>query len=267
MRAYFATIVRTFASGFAAIVCLLLGTALILSLGGSAMVVVGAVVAGFFLGVGLGLWAVRRMPGLQFPAMGVLALTGAAAAFVVDVPFFGEVRELRASEPAVTGMTVAGYTAPGWSIDRTRARDERLSGGRGNERYGTRRIAPLVPQGWTPTQPVDVWVKGEIRDSGRVLPSHPKFWGEPGGEFVRLVGNDLSGAQLQAGRTAAEHGLSTADEPVIVMRVESVETAIGQQMRALLGAARFPLLAWTLMLGLAAAVAAWRNRSRIGAVR
>ena len=267
MRASFSIILRTFVAGCLAIVSMLLSTALILSLDTSDVVVVGAVAGSFLLGAGLGLWVTRRMPGLQFPAMGLLALTGAAAAFVVDVPFFGGVRELRAGEPVVANLSVAGYAAPTWHIDTTRSRDERLSGGRGNKSYGTRRIAPLVPQGWTPAQPVEVWIAGEMRDSGRLLPSHPKFWDEAGGEYVRLIGKDLSGATLQAGRTAEAHGLRTAEDPVVVMRVPSVNSAIARQIRTLIGAACYPLGAWALMLGLAAALVVWRNRRTIRTLR
>jgi hypothetical protein len=249
MRASFLIILRTFAAGCVAILALMLSTD---------VVVVGAVAGGFLLGVGLGLWVTRRMPGLAFPAMGLMALTGAAAAFVVDVPFFGAVRDLRAGEPVVANLTVAGYVAPTWHIDKTRAHDERLYGGRGNKSYGTRRIAPLVPQ---------VWVAGEIRDSGRVLPSHPKFWDETGGEYVRLVGKDSSGAKLQAGRTAEANGLRAAEEPVVVMRVASVNSAIARQIRTLIGAVCYPLGAWALMLGIAAALVVWRNRRSIIAPR
>jgi hypothetical protein len=259
MRASFSIILRTFASGCVAILSLLLSAALILSLDTSDVVVVGAVAGSFLLGVGLGLWVTRQMPGLAFPAMGLLALTGAAAAFVVDVPFFGAVRDLRAGEPVVANLTVAGYAAPAWHVDQTRSRDERLSGGRGNQSYGTRRTAPLVPDGWTPAQPVDIWIAGETRDSGRVLPSHPKFWDETGGEYVRLVGKDLSGAKLQVGRTAEANGLRTAEDPVVVMRFPSVNSAIARQIRSLIGAACYPLSAWALMLGIAAALVVWRN--------
>jgi hypothetical protein len=267
MRASFSIILRTFASGCVAILALMLSAALILSLDTSDVVVVGAVAGGFLLGVSLGLWVTRRMLGLAFPAMGLMALTGAAAAFVVDVPFFGAVRDLRAGEPVVANLTVAGYAAPTWYIDKTRSRDERLSGGRGNKSYGTRRIAPLVPQGWTPAQPVEIWVAGEMRDSGRVLPTHPKFWDEAGGEYVRLVGKDSSGAKLQAGRTAEANGLRAAEEPVVVMRVASVNSAIARQIRTLIGAVCYPLGAWALMLGIAAALVVWRNRRSIIAPR
>jgi hypothetical protein len=80
---------------------------------------------------------------------------------------------------------------------------------------------------------VEVWVSGEIRDSGRIRPSHPQFWKEAGGEFIRLAGNDVSEAQLAAGRAAQKFGLHTALEPLIVMRVPSVEQALVNQYWAL----------------------------------
>ena len=62
----------------------------------------------------------------------------------------------------------------------------------------------------------------------------PKFWTEPGGEFVRLVGKDVSGAQLQANRAAKKLGLLTAEEPLIVMRVDLVAEAVTNQYWALI---------------------------------
>jgi hypothetical protein len=93
-----------------------------------------------------------------------------------------------------------------------------------------------------------------------VTPSHPKFWTEPEGEFVRLVGKDLSGAQLQANRAAKKFGLLTAEEPLIVMRVDSVAGAVTNQYWALIRAARFPLIGWAILIGLAAAIIKWRER-------
>jgi hypothetical protein len=253
-------LLRVFAAGTIAIALqMMLGTVL-LALAPEATWIVFGIAALFLFGVPLGIAVARPMPALTFPAMGLLALTGVGPAFVVDVPLFGRVVNLRLVDSIPAGASVAGYTAPGWRIDDGRALQERLSAGRGNKSYGDRRLAPLVGDGWTPVHPVEVWVAGEIRDSGRVLPSHPKFWAEPGGEFARLVGKDVSGAQLQANRAAKKLGLLTAEEPLIVMRVPSVMDAIADQYWALLKAARFPLVAWTLLIALAAAFLAWRAR-------
>ena len=251
---------RIFAAGCVAIAVQMTLCTLLLALAPSAEWVVFGIAGLFLFGVVMGIAVTRAMPGLTFPAMGLLALTGAGPAFVVDVPLAGRVVNLRLTDNIPAGATVAGYTAPGWRIDQSRSLQERLSAGRGNKSYGDRRLAPLVGDGWTPAHPVEVWVAGEMRDSGRVLPSHPKFWEEPDGEFVRLVGKDLSGAQLQANRAAKKFGLLTAEEPLIVMRVDSVSEAVTNQYWALLRAAKFPLTAWMLLIALAAAVLWWRER-------
>jgi hypothetical protein len=254
------TLARIFAAGCVAIAVQMTLGALLLALAPSAEVQVFGIAGLFLFGVVLGIVVSRAMPVLTFPAMGLLALTGVGPSFVVDVPVAGRVVNLRLVDNIPVGSSVAGYTAPGWRIDQSRTLQERLSAGRGNKSYGDRKIAPLVGDGWTPAHPVEVWVAGETRDSGRVLPSHPKFWNEAGGEFVRLVGKDVSSAQLQANRAAKKFGLLTAEAPLIVMRVDSVSEAVTNQYRALLRAAKFPLTAWTLLIALAAAVLWWRER-------
>ena len=212
----------------------------------------------FLMGVPLGKWITRLLPGLTIPAIGLLALTGIAPAFVIDVPLWGRVVNLQDVHDVPTAVGISGYVAPGWRIDVERASDERLTSGRGKA-YGYRRLAPLVSHDWTPNHPVEVWVSGEIRDSGRILPSHPQFWKEAGGEFIRLVGNDVSVAQLAAGRAAQKFGLHMALEPLIVMRVPSVEQALVNQYWALARTICFPLAIWTLFIGIAAAVLKWRE--------
>jgi hypothetical protein len=44
------------------------------------------------------------------------------------------------------------------------------------------------------------------------------------------------------------------------MRVDSVAQAVTNQYWALLRAARFPLAAWGVLIGLAAAILMWRDR-------
>jgi hypothetical protein len=209
--------------------------------------------AGFLMGVPLGAWITRPLRGLAFPAIGLMALTGIAPAFVIDVPLWGRVVNLQDAHDVPMDAGISGYQAPGWRIDMERASDERLTVRRGRG-YGTRRLAPLVRRDWTPDHPVDVWVSGETRDSGRTLPSHPQFWKEPGGEFIRLVGNDVSMAQLAAGRAAQKFGLQTAPEPLVVTRVASVDRALADQHWALVRAMCFPLALWTLFIAIAAAV-------------
>ena len=98
---------------------------------------------------------------------------------------------------------------------------------------------------------------GEIRDSGRVLTTHPQFWNEPGGEYPRLTGNAVTHAQIIARNAAREHGLKTADEPLIVTRASSVAQAVTDQYWAFGRALRIPVAAWAFCLALAIA---WRAR-------
>jgi hypothetical protein len=204
----------------------------------------------FLLGVPLGIIVTRTAPGLAFPAMCLVALSGVIPVFLIDVPLLGRVVDLGRIDHIPSDASVAGYIAPGWRIDLDRSTQERLtaSNGRG---YGLRRMAPLVPTDWTPADPVAFWVMGETRDSGRVLPWHPKYWQESPGEYVRLVGKEISGAQLQAQRTAAQFDLHAAYMPVVVMRVPSVDAALRNQYLAIAKALIYPLGAWAAMIGLA----------------
>lgn len=220
------------------------------------------IAAAFFIGAFLGVLITQKASGLAFPAMGLLAATGVGPAFVVDVPLWGEIVNLRQVDDIPAGPSVSGYSAPGWRIDETRALQERLVAGRGNKSYGDRRIAPLVGDGWTPEHQVEVWVAGEIRDSRRVLPTHPRFWSEPDGEYARLVGVSVSGAQLQALRAARKYGLRTAEEPLIVTRRTSIAQAIRDQYLALAWALRWPFGAWIVIVGAGAALQQTRNKPK-----
>lgn len=217
------------------------------------------VLAPFLLGLPLGIAVTQAFPALMYPAVAVLALAGTISAFVVDTPLGGKVVNLRGVDDIPSDANVAGYVAPGWSIATKYAWEERVRYGRGNPSRGSIRVAPLVGDNWTPKHPVEVWGAGEIRDSGRIPPSHPKFWSEPGGEYVRYVGVDLSRRQIIAVNAAKEHGLVTDSEPLIVWRAPSVARAVADQYSALVGAARFPIIAWALCVGAAALCVKWRS--------
>ena len=254
----FATLVPMLVAGCVVIVVQLAIGTLTMALAPSPEWMIGGVALGFLLGVPLGIGVTQPLPALTFPAMGLFALTSVLPAFIVDVPLWGGVAELRRADAIRT--SAAGYTAPGWRIDTDRTAQERLTAGRNNRGYGYRDLAPLVPDGWTPAQPVTVWVAAETRNSGRVLLWHPKFWAEPGGEFVRLVGQEISGAHLAAGRAAEKFKLTTPEEPLIVMRVPSVAQAITAQYGALLWAARWPFGGWAFLILAAATVIQLRGR-------
>ncbi|MBR1214486.1 hypothetical protein [Bradyrhizobium sp. JYMT SZCCT0180] len=246
--------------------CLLAGTAAILfqlALGTLVVAYTPVVpwIAGVFLfGLPLAIGITRSRPGLLMPAVAIMTLTGVSPVFVVDAPLWGRTVNLRLVDDIPEGVGVAGYTAPRWRVAGEFAGEARLSGGRGSKSYGTRRLAPLVGDGWRPELPVEVWVAGEIRDSGRILASHPQFWNEAGGEYVRFVGVGVSGAQIIARDAATKFGLKTLDEPLIVTRAPSVAGALAEQYRAIARTAAVPLLGWAVCILLAAGFSKWREQ-------
>jgi hypothetical protein len=248
--------------------CLLAGAAAILlqlTLGTLVVAyapIVPSIALVFLLGLPLAIWITRSRPGLFLPAVAIMTLTGVLPAFVVDAPVWGRTVNLRLVDDIPAGPGIAGYTAPHWRVATEYTFDARMSGGRGNRSYGTRRLAPLVGDGWRPELPIEVWVAGEIRDSGRVLASHPQFWDEPGGEYVRFVGVAVSSAQILARDAARKYGLKTSDAPLIVVRAPSVAGAITDQYLAIARAASRPLLAWAFCILIAAGLSKWRERWR-----
>jgi hypothetical protein len=74
-----------------------LGT-LLLALAPSAELLVFGIGGLFLFGAVLGIVVTRAMPGLTFPAIGLLALTGVGPSFVVDVPVAGRVVNLRLAD-------------------------------------------------------------------------------------------------------------------------------------------------------------------------
>jgi len=254
-----AKLLSIFVAGCAVIAGEIVVGALAMALAPSPEWVVGAIAVGFLMGVPLGIRVTRALPALTFPTMGLFALTFLVPAFVVDVPLWGRVVALHPADAIPIDAGTAGYVAPGWRIDGSRSLQERLTAGRGRG-YGHRHVAPLVGPGWKPDQPVRLWVTGETRDSGRVLLWHPQFWADSGGEFVLLVGKQVSGAQITARHAAEKFGLLIEADPIVVMRVPSVAQALSEQHWALARAARYPLAAWALLMVLAATVIQWRKR-------
>lgn len=220
------------------------------------------IAACFLLGVPLGLYVGRAVPGLAFPAMCILALSGAAPVFVVDTPFWGSVVKLRLADDIPAHAGIAGCEAQNWRIDTSRTYEEVLTAGRGKRRYAIRRFAPLVGEGWTPVHPVEIWVIGEIRDSGRITARHPQFWPVSGGDFARLVGNDREGAEFGAMRAAKALGLTTAPSPLVVLNVRSIPAA---QVQQFIDLGKIVLTAGAILLLLVVLAEFWLRRG--GAVR
>ena len=143
----YSTLVHVFAAGCAAIVIQMALCALLIALAPSPEWIVAAVAFSFLLGVPLGVGVTRALHGLTFPTIGLLALSGIASAFVIDVPLWGRVVELNAEAGAQVDPGAAGYVAPGWRIDESAALEERISSGRGRGRQLARGPAECS---WSP---------------------------------------------------------------------------------------------------------------------
>lgn len=214
---------------------------------------------GLLSGLALGYWVARPWPGLRRWAITAMTLAGLTGGMTVEVPPWGEAVELRGAGELPRGQEIAGYRLPDWRIRTDRAFDEPLTASKSTRIRGHRRIAPLVPPGWTPEQPVTVWVVGETSITGRMVPNHPDFWRRPG-EFVRVIGREAFVAEATARRATPLLELRAAASPLIVRWVGSVEHAVATQRRVLFGAVALWLAVWLLSIPLACGLSRWRER-------
>ena len=192
-----------------------LGT-LLLGLAPSPDWVVFGIAAIFLFGVPLGIAVARPIPALTFPAMGLLALTGVGPAFVVDVPLAGRVVNLRLVDSIPAGARCRGLhrarlahrrqpRLAGAPLRRTRQQELRRPQGsrRSSATAGRPRIRSRCGSREKPA------------NSGRVLPSHPKFWAEAR-RRVRAPGRQGRLGRATAGEPRGEearpaHGGRAAD--------------------------------------------------------
>lgn len=158
------------------------------------------------------------------PILVLCALTAGAVGIWTDAIPAGRIVNLSGLSAAPTDFDVAGYAAPGWHIEMTRAAESRITGRRGRT-VGTRTVAPLVGPTWSPKDRISVWVAGYAYPSHTIGPYHPAHWTQPG-EYQRLVGADFGQARDAADRAAAAQGLINTADPILVMRVDDVRQAM-----------------------------------------
>lgn len=197
----------------------------------------------------------KRCNAATFPILLLCAVTAGSVGMWTDIAPFGRIVDLSSSADAPVDFDVAGYVAPGWRIDKAHAAESRLTERRGKI-VGTRTVAPLVGAGWTPKDPISVWIVGYAYLSGKIGPRHPVHWAEPG-EYPRLIGADLDAARRAAAAAAASQGLFNAPELAIVMYADDVRGAMFAQAVKLA-----EILAGVLALWLLAAFFASRASKR-----
>jgi hypothetical protein len=235
-----------FAQGAAMLLALLAATAFAITAADNP---VPWIVAAFLAAVPFAYWIAPRAPAAAWPGMMVMATVSMCALFIVDTPLFGEIRDLRAGEPAPAGVMIAGYRAPDWRIEAGLA--EHMELWTKKRRYGDRLLAPLVAPGWAQPAPVALWVDGQATNSGRIGPYHPMRWNR-GGDYVRAVGLERYNATIGVERAIARLGLPADAAPVIVHRVDSIAAMQAAQLRKLALAAAILVGLWGAALALTA---------------
>jgi hypothetical protein len=165
-------------------------------------------------------------------------------AMVVDIPAFGRLVDLTGQSAAPDDLNIGAYLAADWRPHAEYRSETKMHQRRGPG--GTMTVAPLTPPGWTPEQPVPIWLVGVAFPSGKIGPWHPAHWTIPGA-YPRLAGALLeSEAPFAARQAAAAHGLVNAADPIFVVHAEDAADAMRSQTLSLariLGAA---LVLWAL---------------------
>jgi hypothetical protein len=186
----------------------------------------------------------RRCPSAAIAILFIAALPTMAIVWRTHVAPFGEIVALPNLGQIAPDRGAAGYSAPGWRIDVAHEAESEIRIKRGG--VGVRMVAPLTAPGWTPDIPIVIWVAGYSYKSGKIGPTHPAHWSEPG-EYARVVGSDLQQAQDAALHAAAAQGLSSIAEPTIVVHVDDASEAERAQRNELIAIVVAVLILWLVI--------------------
>jgi hypothetical protein len=186
----------------------------------------------------------RRCLAASLAIFVIAALPAMAIVWRTHVAPFGEIGVLASGGQIAPDRGAAGYSAPGWRIDAARKAESEIRIRRGSG--GVRTVAPLTASGWTPDSPIAIWVVGYAYKSGKIGPTHPAHWSEPG-EYARVVGSDLWQARDAALQAAAAQGLSRIAEPIIVVRVDDASAAQREQRNELVETVAAILILWLVV--------------------
>jgi hypothetical protein len=172
-----------------------------------------------------------------FPALGF--------AFTTHVAAFGRIVDLERVPDVPADLNVGGYAAPGWRLQSDDRGETHIHARNGPG--GTLTVAPLTPPGWSPDQPVKLWLVGVAFASGKIGPWHPAHWATSG-EYPRLAGALLEADAPDAVRNAAAaHGLTAAAEPVFVVRADNAAEAMSDQALLLGKVLAAVLVLWAIV--------------------
>jgi hypothetical protein len=186
----------------------------------------------------------RRCPAAAVAILFIAAFPTMAILWQLHVAPFGEIITLTGVGQIAPDRGAAGYGAPGWRIDAAHEAESEIRIRRGS--VGVRMVAPLTAPSWTPDVPIVIWVVGYSYKSGKIGPTHPAHWSEPG-EYARVVGSDLLQAQDAALHAAAAQGLSSVAEPIIVVHVDDASEAERAQQNELIAIVVAVLILWLVV--------------------
>ncbi len=173
----------------------------------------------------------------------VLALPLFVAIPMVDMPLLGGVAEGPVSQASrawwATGFRLTDATLrTDLKVSQFMTTPRSKSRGGGGGRAVTYTVAPVVPAGWTPSDPVHFWVVGQ---SG--MNAQPD-WSQPSTSGVRLNQDDLRDQAIEA--IAQKTGLVSADTRILLRGTPDPEKELRSAWLLLGLIIGIAAIAWTL---------------------
>jgi hypothetical protein len=179
-----------------------------------------AIFCAITVGLYLGLWAGRDSMLASIAGAVLMMVVGLVTALSLDVQIIG----MRASAVALADLQHVRYAAQVHFTDAHIATDfsaadaPRLSGTIGN---GGWLVAPIVPTGWTPAEPVRAWAVAAVTGGyGPLDYRSPRNWQQSYRAGVRYVATAFSPAHDAITRAVARYNLTTTPNAPLFFWVE-----------------------------------------------
>lgn len=214
------------------------------------IVMIITIAALFLLPTLLSHWIAPRNPGLRLLAV-ALGCGCTFSLFTLSNAHFGRISDAAPQLLREAPLTAA-YRPTGWRIAHELALDSPATTRRGR-RFGTYWVAPIVPPGWKPGDPVVAWVAATDYLSGRTGRMPKSAWDQPG-ELVRLV--QFSPHWQHARNAATQRGLNLPNDIALFVWRPDAGEAMREQRWLMLKL--FAGLNGVWLVGLL--VARWRNK-------
>jgi hypothetical protein len=230
---------RSAARGVAAVLVAAAIVAPLTSLGWTML----AIFAAITVGLNLGLWAGRDSMLASLAGAVLLPVVGLVIALTADVQIMGS----NAGTIALHDIARFPYAARFRFTDArvatefATASDPRLPAG--DAPRGGWRVAPLVPDNWTPAHPVPAWAVARVSGYGPLDFRTPRSWQQQSYRAgVRYVSTAFSPADKAVARALARYDLTAAPNAPLLYWVEEPQSVIADERT---------FLAWVMFGGVA----------------